>query len=71
MRELWERHLRGGYTLDPADALEKGFEEPQDDMVVVRDIAHVAYIPGGRLHGFGCIARMVDAINHRFTTRSG
>jgi len=27
----------------------------------------VAYIPGGRLHGFGRIARMVDAIGHRFT----
>ncbi len=83
VRELWEKRLLGGYTLDPADALGEGFEDPQTDMVVVRGIAihgvcphhlvpfrgiaHVAYIPGGRLHGFGRIARMVDAIGHRFT----
>jgi GTP cyclohydrolase I len=36
-------------------------------LVPFRGIAHVAYIPGGRLHGFGRIARMVDAIGHRFT----
>ena len=61
----------------------EGFADERDDMVVVRGIAvhgvcphhlvpfrgvaHVAYIPGGRLHGFGRIARMVDAIGHRFT----
>jgi GTP cyclohydrolase I len=60
-----------------------GFEDPRTDMVVVRGIAvhgvcphhlvpfrgiaHVAYVPGGRLHGFGRIARMVDAIAHRLT----
>jgi GTP cyclohydrolase I len=27
----------------------------------------VAYVPGGRLHGFGRIARLVDAIGHRLT----
>jgi GTP cyclohydrolase I len=27
----------------------------------------VGYIPGGRLHGFGRIARLVDAIGHRLT----
>jgi predicted alpha/beta hydrolase len=32
-----------------------------------RGLAHVAYLPGGRLHGFGRIARLVDAIGHRFT----
>jgi len=83
VRELWEKRLLGGYALNPADALGEGFEDPQHDMVVVRGIAihgvcphhlvpfrgiaHVAYIPGGRLHGFGRIARMVDAIGHRFT----
>ena len=30
-------------------------------------MAHVAYLPGGRLHGFGRIARLVDALSHRFT----
>jgi len=83
VRELWQRRLLGGYAISPADALGEGFADDRDDMVVVRGIAihgvcphhlvpfrgvaHVAYIPGGRLHGFGRIARMVDAIGHRFT----
>ena len=83
VRELWERRLLGGYALDPAEVLGAGFDDPREDMVVVRGIAvhgvcphhlvpfrgiaHVAYIPGGRLHGFGRIARLVDAIGHRFT----
>lgn len=83
VRELWQRRLLGGYDLDPAAALGEGFDDPRTDMVVIRGIAvhgvcphhlvpfrgvaHVAYLPGGRLHGFGRIARMVDAIGHRFT----
>lgn len=83
VRELWQRRLLGGYDLDPAEALGEGFADPRGDMVVVRGIAvhgvcphhlvpfrglaHVAYLPGGRLHGFGRIARLVDAIGHRFT----
>jgi GTP cyclohydrolase I len=83
VRELWQRRLLGGYELDPAAALGDGFDDPRRDMVVVRGIAvhgicphhlvpfrgvaHVAYLPGGRLHGFGRIARMVDAIGHRLT----
>jgi GTP cyclohydrolase I len=83
VRELWQRRLLGGYELDPAEALGDGFEDHRADMVVIRGIAvhgvcphhlvpfrglaHVAYLPGGRLHGFGRIARMVDAIGHRFT----
>lgn len=83
VRELWQRRLLGGYDLDPAAALGDGFADTRADMVVIRGIAihgvcphhlvpfrgvaHVAYIPGGRLHGFGRIARMVDAIGHRFT----
>lgn len=83
VRELWERRLLGGYALDPAEVLGPGFADPREDMVVVRGIAvhgvcphhlvpfrgiaHVAYVPGGRLHGFGRIARMVDAIGHRLT----
>jgi GTP cyclohydrolase I len=83
VRELWQRRLLGGYELDPAEALGEGFEDHRRDMVVVRGIAihgvcphhlvpfrgvaHVAYLPGGWLHGFGRIARMVDAIGHRFT----
>lgn len=83
VRELWQKRLLGGYELDPAAALGEGFADARTDMVVIRGIAvhgvcphhlvpfrgvaHVAYIPGGRLHGFGRIARMVDAIGHRFT----
>jgi GTP cyclohydrolase I len=83
VRELWQRRLLGGYDMDPAEVLGEGFEDTRTDMVVVRGIAihgvcphhlvpfrgvaHVAYLPGGRLHGFGRIARMVDAIGHRFT----
>lgn len=83
VRELWEKRLLGGYALDPAEVLGPGFDDPREDMVVVRGIAvhgvcphhlvpfrgtaHVAYIPGGRLHGFGRIARLVDAIGHRLT----
>ena len=83
VRELWQKRLLGGYDLDPAGALGEGFADPRGDMVIVRGIAvhgvcphhlvpfrgvaHVAYLPGGLLHGFGRIARMVDAIGHRFT----
>ncbi len=83
VRELWQKRLLGGYDLDPASALGEGFPDSRSDMVVVRGIAvhgvcphhlvpfrgvaHVAYLPGGRLHGFGRIARLVDAIGHRFT----
>ncbi|MDX9698976.1 MAG: GTP cyclohydrolase I FolE [Rhodocyclaceae bacterium] len=83
VRELWQKRLLGGYDLDPAEALGEGFADERRDMVVIRGIAvhgvcphhlvpfrgvaHVAYLPGGRLHGFGRIARLVDAIGHRFT----
>ncbi|CAB1367983.1 GTP cyclohydrolase I FolE [Denitratisoma oestradiolicum] len=83
VRELWQKRLLGGYDLNPAEALGEGFADSRSDMVVIRGIAvhgicphhlvpfrgvaHVAYLPGGRLHGFGRIARMVDAIGHRFT----
>ncbi len=83
VRDLWQKRLLGGYDMDPATALGDGFSDHRRDMVVVRGIAvhgvcphhlvpfrgvaHVAYLPGGRLHGFGRIARLVDAIGHRFT----
>ena len=83
VRELWQKRLLGGYDIDPAEALGEGFADDRSDLVVVRGIsihgvcphhlvpfrgvAHVAYLPGGRLHGFGRIARLVDAIGHRFT----
>src|SRR3990172_9133490 len=67
VRELWQRRLLGGYEMDPGAVLGEGFEDPRTDMVVLRGIAvhgvcphhlvpfrglaHVAYVPGGRLHG--------------------
>ena len=36
-------------------------------LVPFRGLAHVAYLPGGLFHGFTRIARLVDAIAHRFT----
>ena len=83
VKDLWQKRLLGGYDIDPAEALGEGFADERSDMVVIRGIAihgvcphhlvpfrgvaHVAYLPGGRLHGFGRIARLVDAIGHRFT----
>lgn len=87
VRELWQRRLLGGYELDPATALGEGFEDPRRDMIIVRGIAihgvcphhlvpfrglaHVAYLPGGRLHGFGRIARLVDAVATASPIRNG
>ncbi|WP_085969542.1 GTP cyclohydrolase I FolE, partial [Bradyrhizobium sp. YR681] len=81
--ELWKNRLLDGYNVDPFDALGAGFDDDCRDVVIVRNIAihgicphhllpfrgvaHVAYLPNGRLHGFGRITRMVDAISHRFT----
>lgn len=83
VRELWQQRLLGGVGTDVASILGTGFDDPRQDLVVIRGIsvhgvcphhlvpfrgtAHVAYLPGGRLHGFGRIARLVDALGHRFT----
>lgn len=83
VRELWQKRLLGGYGVNLAEVLGDGFDDPRTDMVIIRGIAihgvcphhlvpfrgvaHVAYLPGGRLHGFGRIARLVDALGHRFT----
>ncbi|SFU26722.1 GTP cyclohydrolase I FolE [Paraburkholderia aspalathi] len=83
VRELWQKRLLDGYDINPAEALGSGFADVRSDMVIIRGIAvhgvcphhllpfrgvaHVAYLPGGSLHGFGRIARMIDAISHRYT----
>jgi len=76
------RFLTEGYGQDPAaivgDAL---FDEPYDDMVVVRDVnffslcehhllpffgrAQVAYLPRGKVVGLSKVPRIVDAFAHR------
>ena len=71
----------GGLRIDPTKLLKIGFEEAHDEMVVLRDIpffsmcehhflpfhgvAHVSYIPNGRVVGISKIARLVDAIARR------
>lgn len=83
VRAMWQHRLLGGYAEDPAEVLGSGFADERRDLVVVRGIAvhgicphhlvpfrgvaHVGYLPGGRLHGFGRIARLVDAVGHRLT----
>lgn len=83
VRALWQDRLLDGYGMELPTVLGDGFADPRTDVVVVRGItvhgvcphhllpfrgkAHVAYLPGGRLHGFGRIARLVDALAHRFT----
>ncbi len=83
VRELWQTRLLEGYGQDLSTILGDGFVDDREDVVIIRGIAvhgvcphhlvpfrgvaHVAYHPGGRLHGFGRIARMVDAISHRLT----
>jgi GTP cyclohydrolase IA len=82
VRELWQTRLLDGYSVDPAEALGSGFADARRDVVIMRGItvhgmcphhllpfrgvAHIAYLPGGRLHGFGGLTRLVDAICHRF-----
>lgn len=83
VRALWEERLLSGYDQDLETILGDGFVDPRTDLVVIRGIAihgvcphhlvpfrgvaHIGYIPGGRLHGFGRLARMIDAISHRLT----
>ena len=76
------RVLTRGYAQDPHKVLTDAlFEEPYNQMVIVKDIdffsmcehhilpfygkAHVAYIPNGRITGLSKIARVVDIFSHR------
>ena len=70
-----------GLFLDPARHLEVVFPESYDEMVLVKDIpftsmcehhllpfsgvAHVAYIPNGKVTGLSKIARVVDEVARR------
>jgi GTP cyclohydrolase I len=83
VRDLWENRLLGGYEMDPGEALGEGFADPREDMVVVRGIAVHGVCPiiwcrsgawptwpmcpAAACTAFGRIARLVDAIGHRFT----
>jgi GTP cyclohydrolase I len=81
VRELWQQRLLDGYDVEPADALGSGFADARRDAVIMsgitvhgmcphhllpfRGVAHIAYLPGGRLFGFGGLTRLVDAMCHR------
>ena len=71
----------GGVNVSPEALLQVGFDEGHDEMVILRDIpffsmcehhllpfhgvAHVAYVPRGRVVGVSKIARLVDGIARR------
>ncbi|MFQ6099495.1 MAG: GTP cyclohydrolase I FolE [Armatimonadota bacterium] len=76
------RFMTQGYRVDPEQVLADAvFEEPYDEMVLVKNIefyslcehhilpffgkAHVAYIPDGRLVGLSKIPRLVDVYARR------
>ncbi|MEZ4424667.1 MAG: GTP cyclohydrolase I FolE [Gemmatimonadota bacterium] len=77
------RFLTRGYALTAADALGEGiFQEPHNNMVLVKDIemyslcehhmlpfigkVHLAYIPSGRIIGLSKAARLVEVYARRF-----
>ena len=73
--------LFSGLHSDPARHLTKFFNEEYDELVLVRDIAfnsmcehhllpfmgvaHVGYIPNGKVAGLSKLARVVEEISHR------
>lgn len=75
------REVFAGMDQDPVQILSVGFEEGHEEMVVVRDIpfysmcehhllpfhgvAHVGYIPKGRIVGISKLARAVDVFARR------
>src|SRR5687767_4015655 len=73
--------LFAGLRIDPAQYLSTAFTENYDELVVLRDIpfnsmcehhlmpfegvAHIAYLPDGKIVGISKLARVVDAFSHR------
>jgi GTP cyclohydrolase I len=79
--EAWAQDLLDGYRHDPAEILREAMPSAGGALVAVtgidfhsvcphhllpsRGLAHVAYVPGDRVVGFGQLARLVDALAHR------
>lgn len=79
--EAWLADLVDGYGKDPAEVLADAIPSRSRDLVAVtgidyhsvcphhllpsRGLAHVAYLPGGKVVGFGQIVRLVDVLAHR------
>jgi len=73
--------LCGGYGADIDAILARQFEEPYDEMVIVKDIkvvslcehhmlpfigkAHVGYVPQGKVLGLSKLARLVNVFSRR------
>jgi GTP cyclohydrolase I len=79
--EAWHEDLLDGYRHDPAALLAETMPSAGRGLVAVtaidfhsvcphhllpsRGLAHLAYVPGGRVVGFGQLARLVDCLAHR------
>jgi GTP cyclohydrolase I len=79
--EAWANDLLDGYREDPALLLAGPIPSKSRGLVAVtgigfhsmcphhllpsRGVAHVAYLPDGRVVGFGQVVRLVDALAHR------
>lgn len=79
--EAWLEDLVDGYGKDPAEILAGALPSSGRDLVAVtgidfhsvcphhllpsRGVAHVGYVPGGKVVGFGQIVKLVDALAHR------
>lgn len=75
------REMTSGYDEDPADVLSRDFEETADELVVCKGVdfvslcehhlmpftgvAHVGYLPRGKVVGLSKLARLVDIFARR------
>ncbi|MEE8408582.1 MAG: GTP cyclohydrolase I [Myxococcota bacterium] len=78
---LWSEHLLAGEGADLGELLGRGSRSKARAPVLLLDVgvhlvcphhltvafgqAHVAYLPGGRLAGFGALARLINACTAR------
>lgn len=81
--QAFAEDLLAGYAMDPAEILADGTETDAPGLVVVCDVAmattcphhlmpatgvaHVGYLPGGRVVGLGALARLVDCYGRRLS----